>query len=101
MEQYLIVNDLWDVVTGTGAEPTETSEKAEFCWKQKSARARVGQHVSTSQLNTVRLEIDPKWIWDELQCLNRPWRLQHMHGTSPRVCKDTENPGMPTTVIWA
>ena len=72
IEQYLTVNDLWDVVSGKEVEPTGASEKAEFQRKQRSARARIALHVSPSQLNSVRLETDPKKIWDELLRLNRP-----------------------------
>ena len=55
MEQYLTVNELWDIVTGTetvAANATET-EKAEFLQKQRSARARIALHVNASQLNAV------------------------------------------------
>lgn len=72
MEQYLTVNELWDIVAGTEKEPTDTAEKAEFVRKQKSARARIALHISPSQLSSARLETDPKKVWDELQRLNRP-----------------------------
>lgn len=72
MEQYLTVNDLWDIVNGDRTEPSETEKKADFLKKQKSARARIAIHVSTSQLAAVRTETDPKKIWDELRRLNRP-----------------------------
>jgi hypothetical protein len=72
VEQYLIVNDLWDIVNGTLTEPTDTTEKAAFIRKQKSARAIIALRVSPSQLSAVRLETDPKKIWDELHRLNRP-----------------------------
>jgi len=74
MEQYLTVNDLWDVVAGVETVPADATEtqKAEFLQKQRSAHARIALHVNASQLNAVRLETDPKTIWDELQRLNRP-----------------------------
>jgi hypothetical protein len=72
MEQYLTVNDLWDIVSGMETEPTDTKEKAEFLRKQRSTRARIAIHVTTAQLSTVRLKKDPKKVWDELQQLNRP-----------------------------
>jgi hypothetical protein len=72
MEQYLTVNNLWDIVDGTETEPTDATAKAEFLRKQKAARARIALHVSPSQLNSVRLQADPKNIWNELKCLNRP-----------------------------
>jgi len=72
MEQYLTVNDLWDVVSGVESEPEEASMKVDFLRKQKAARARIALHVSPSQLIAVRLENDPKKIWEELLRLNRP-----------------------------
>jgi hypothetical protein len=75
MEQYLIINDLWDIVNGTETEPTDTSGKADFTRRQRSARALIALHVSSSQLGAVRRETDPKKIWDELQCLNPPGGL--------------------------
>ena len=71
MEQYLTVNELWDIVTGAEIEPTTVTERAEFLRRQRSARAHIALHVTPSQLNSVRLETDPKKIWDELQRLNR------------------------------
>ena len=71
MEQYLTVHDLWDIVDGVETEPMEASQKADFCRRQRSARAQIALHVSASQLNTVRLETDPKRIWGELRPLNR------------------------------
>jgi hypothetical protein len=75
MEQYLIINELWDIVNGTETEPTDAKGKAEFLWKQRSARAHITLHISPLQLSTVQLETDPKKIWDELQRLNRPTRM--------------------------
>lgn len=72
MEQYLTVNELWDVVSGAETAPRDPAAKAEFDRKQKSARARIALHVSSSQLSAVRLQTDPKDIWSELQRLNRP-----------------------------
>jgi len=72
MEQYLTVNELWDVVSGVETEPEKDSRKVDFLRKQKAARAHIALHVSPSQLNAVRLESDPKRIWEELLRLNRP-----------------------------
>ena len=72
MEQYLAVHRLWDIVSGTETEPQGITEKATFIQNQKAAHTHIALHVSSSQLNSVRLECDPKKIWDELQCLNRP-----------------------------
>ena len=72
MEQYLTVNDLWDIVSGHETEPSGDTEKAAFLRKQRSARAHIALHVSPAQLTAVRLESDPKKIWEELQRLNRP-----------------------------
>ena len=47
IEQYLTVNDLWDIVTGTETEPTETTKKGEFLRRQKSARARIALECCT------------------------------------------------------
>ena len=71
MEQYLTVNELWDVVSGVEMEPTEDSLKVDFLRRQKAARARIALHISPSQLNSVCLESDPKRIWKELSRLNR------------------------------
>ena len=72
MEQYLTVNDLWDIVSGHETEPSSDTEKAAFLRKQRSAHAHIALHVSPAQLTTIRLESDPKKIWEELQRLNRP-----------------------------
>jgi len=74
MEQYLTVNDLWDVVAGVETVPADATEtqKAEFLQKQWSACARIALPANAPQLNAVRLETDSKVIWDELQRLNRP-----------------------------
>lgn len=68
MEQYLIVSDLWDIVSGV---ETETSKRADFLRRQKSARAHIALHIPPSQFNTVHLNTNPKRIWEELQHLNR------------------------------
>ena len=97
MEQYLTVNELWDVVAGTetvAANATET-EKAEFLQKQKSARARIALHVNASQLNAVRLETDPKKIWDELQRLNRPGGFGTRMALRRELTKMKKAPEMP------
>jgi len=72
MEQYLTVNELWDVVSGVEMEPEKDSRKVDFLRKQKAAHARIALHVSPSQLSAVCLESDPKRIWEELLRLNRP-----------------------------
>ena len=54
MEQYLIINDLWDIVSGVEVEPAETPKKADFLSKQKSACAPIALHISPSQLNAVQ-----------------------------------------------
>ena len=95
MEQYLTVNNLWGIVDGTESEPTDTKEKEKFLQRQKSARARIALQVSSSQLSTVRLETDPKRIWDELQRLNRPagfgTRMTLRRGLA-RMKKDADQP---------
>ena len=57
MEQYLTVNDLWDIVTETETEPSDNTEKTKFLRKQKSARAPMTErsHVK-SQIPTHPLE---------------------------------------------
>jgi hypothetical protein len=84
MEQYLIMNDLWDIISRIETEPTNTTEKAKFIRNQKSAWAHIALHVTPSQLNAVHLETNPKKIWDELQRLNRPRGF----GTCMALCQE-------------
>jgi hypothetical protein len=79
MEQYLIVDGLWDIVSGVETEPVEISKRDDFLRRQKSARAQIALHISPSQFNTVRFNTDPKRIWEELQQLNR------LRGSSTRM----------------
>ena len=72
MEQYLTVNDLWDIVSGHETEPSSDTEKAAFLRKQRSACACIALHISPAQLTAIHLKSDPMKIWEELQCLNRP-----------------------------
>ena len=95
MEQFLTIHDLWDIVNRVETKPTEASQKADFCSRQKSTCAQIALCVSGSQLNTVRLETDPKKIWDELQHINRPGGFgTHMalHQELVRMKKDPQVP---------
>ena len=95
MEQYLSVNGLWDIVSGTEKEPLGASEKATFIQNQKTARAHIALRVSPSQLNSVRLENDPKMIWDELQHLNRPGGFGTRMALRREFSKMRKDPKMP------
>jgi hypothetical protein len=95
MEQYLTMNDLWDIVDGTETEPTDTADKAKFLRRQKTARARIALHVSPSQLSTVRLENNPKSIWDELKCLNHPGGFGTHMALHRGFAKMMKTPEMP------
>lgn len=95
MEQYLTVNELWDIVTGAEIEPTTVTERAEFFRRQKSARAHIALHVTPSQLASVRLETDPKKIWDELQRLNRRGGFSTRIALRRELAKMKKDPEMP------
>ena len=68
MEQYLTVNNLWDIVDGTETEPTDVAAKAGILRKQKAAWAHIALHISPSHLNSVHLKTNPENIWNELEC---------------------------------
>ena len=52
MEQYLAVNNLWDVVSGVEKEPKAVADKAAYLQKQKSARAHIALCVDLMTLLT-------------------------------------------------
>ena len=92
MEQYLTINDLWDIVSGAETEPVEPPKKADFLRRQKSARAHIALHVSPSHLNAVRLETDPKRIWEEL---HRPGGYTTRLALRRELVNMRKDPGMP------
>jgi len=95
MEQYLIVNELWGVVSGKETEPTSEAEMAGFLQKQETARADIALHISSSRWSAVRLEADPKKIWDKLQRLNRPRGFGTRIALRRKLIKMRKDPKMP------
>jgi len=95
MKQYLIVNELWHVVNGTETEPMDETEKAGFLLKQKAARVNIDLHVSSSRWSAVRLETDPKKIWDKLQRLNRPRGFGTRIALRRKLVNMRKDPKMP------
>ena len=99
MEQYLTINGLWKIVAGTETEPSATAEKPKFLQNQQNERAHIALHVSPAQLSIVRLQNDPKDIWDELRRLNRPEGFGTRMALRRELSKMKKDPGMSMS-MW-